>query len=211
MKHEYLVVCFACMSISMASAQTPLGLLGDDASPAARTHGPATAAVGDPYSFGRTMRWRGGFLEDSGVVLANDCSGAPDAQRCVQLQPAPATTNFEEKDLSTIVLPANSASAHSLLCQVVSPYIDYTIFNPDPQLASQAQVFAAATLRVESSILEDPELINPVTGQPFGGFFEETLPGEHRVNKTLGARQSERSGTQTVRASASAAMFPRRG
>lgn len=151
----------------------------------------SNAAVGDPHSFGRAVKWRGGFLQDTGIVLRTDCSASPATERCVQLLPAPASTDFEEDDLETIVLPANSASARSLLCQIVTPYINYTIFNPDPQNESQAHVYAAATLRVESSVLADPQLINPVTGQPFGGFFDETLPGAHRLDKMLGARQSE--------------------
>ena len=109
----------------------------------------------------------------------------------MQLLPAPASTEFEENDLDTIVLPGNSASARSLLCQVVTPSIHYTIFNPDPQRESQAHVYAAATLRVESAVLADPQLINPLTGQPFGGFFEETLPGAHLFDKMLGPLQSE--------------------
>lgn len=137
------------------------------------------------------MKWRGGFLEDTGIVLRKNCPLAPDTERCVQLLPAPASTQFEERDLDTIVLPGNSASARSLLCQVVSPSIHYTVFNPNPQLESQAHVYAAATLRVESSVLADPNLINPFTGQPFGGFFEETVPGAHLFDKMLGPLQSD--------------------
>jgi hypothetical protein len=29
-------------------------------------------------------------------------------------------------------------------------------------------------------VLEDPTLINPLTGQPFGGFIDTELPGAHR-------------------------------
>lgn len=151
----------------------------------------AQAGVGDPHSYGRAMKWRGGFLDDTGVVLRKDCSLSPDTERCVQLLPAPANTDFEERDLDTLVLPGNSASARSLLCQVVTPSIVYAIFNPDSQRESQAHVYAAATLRVESAVLADPQLINPLTGQPFGGFFEETLPGAHLLDKMLRPLQSE--------------------
>jgi hypothetical protein len=148
------------------------------------------AAVGDPHSFARAVKWRGGFLEDSGIVLREDCSQSTGTERCVQLLPAPASTEFEERDLDTIVLPGNSASARSLLCQIVSPYVHYTIFNPTQQ-ESQAHVYAAATLRVESSVLADPSLINPITGLPFGGFFEETLPGAHLFDRMLGPQKGE--------------------
>lgn len=155
---------------------------------------PAVAEVGDPHSFGRAMKWRGGFLEDAGVVpgivLFTDCSSPlPETMRCVQLLPPPATTEFEVSDLETIVLPGNSASARSLLCEVVSPDVSYSVFNFDMQLASQARASAEATLRVESSVLQDPQLINLLTGLPFNGFFVETLPGGHHFDQLLGPRQ----------------------
>jgi hypothetical protein len=98
MKSSSIILGLACLWLSTAGAQ-----------------------VGDPHSFGRPMKWRGGFIHDRSLVLRNDCSLAPSEERCVQLEPAPATTSFDEDDLDTIVLPANSASARSLLCQVVSP------------------------------------------------------------------------------------------
>lgn len=152
---------------------------------------PAAAQVGDAHSFGRAMKWRGGFLANTGIVLREDCSTAPETERCVQLLPAPAKTSFQVNDLETLVLPGNSASARSLLCQVVTPSIYYKVFNPDSQRASQAHVWARASLRVESAVLADPTLINPNTGQPFGGFLEEWLPGEHLFDRMLDPLQSE--------------------
>jgi hypothetical protein len=152
---------------------------------------PVVAEVGDPHSFARATKWRGGFLEDAGIVLRPDCSSSPpETEHCVQLLPPPATTAFDVSDIDTIVLPGNSASARSLLCEIVSPYINYSAFNPDMHLASQARASAEATLRVESSVLQDPQLINPLRGQPFNGFFIETLPGGHFFDQLLGPRQS---------------------
>ena len=150
---------------------------------------PVAAEVGDPHSFARATKWRGGFLKNTEVVLRKDCSSAPDTERCLQLLPEPATTQFEVNDLDTIVLPGNSASARSLLCQIVSPNIFYTVRNTSSQQGSQAHVYAAATVRVESAVLADPTLINPITGQPFGGFLVETLPGEHVREWFLGPLQ----------------------
>lgn len=165
MRLECVTACLALLWISTASAET-----------------------GDPHSFGRPMKWRGGFLQGSSVMLREDCSRAPAGQRCLQLQPAPATTEFDEHDLGTIVLPANSA--RSLLCQVVIPHVEYVIANPDP-LGNYASVWAVARLRVENAVLADPNLINPVTGQPFGGFFEDTLPGGHQRYKNLDGFEAE--------------------
>jgi hypothetical protein len=152
---------------------------------------PAAAQVGDAHSFGRPMKWRGGFLSNTGFALRADCSTAPETQRCVQLLPAPASTSFNVTDIETLTLPGNSASARSLLCPVVTPLIHYTVFNPDSQSASQARVWARPMLRVESAVLADPTLINPNTGQPFGGFIEEWLPGDHLFDKMLDPLQSE--------------------
>jgi hypothetical protein len=153
---------------------------------------PAAAQVGDPHSFGRPMKWRGGFLgSNAGILLLADCSGVPETVHCVQLSPAPASTSFNVTDIETLVLPGNSASARTLLCQVVTPAIGYTVFNPDPQRPSQAHVWARGTLRIESAVLADPALINPLTGQPFDGFIQTTLPGDHLFDKMLDPLQSE--------------------
>ena len=151
---------------------------------------PAVAQVGDPHSFARATKWRGGFIEDAGIVLRADCSASLPTEHCVQLLPAPATTEFEVSEVDTIVLPGNSASARSLLCEIVSPYVNYSAFNPDFQLSSQTYAYVTPMLRVESSVLQDPQLINPLTGQPFNGFFVETLPGGHYFSQTLQPRQS---------------------
>jgi hypothetical protein len=154
---------------------------------------PAAAQVSsDPYSFGRPMKWRGGFLgSNAGILLAADCSGVPEGVHCVQLLPAPESTRFDLADIETLVLPGNSASARTLLCQVVTPAIAYTVFNPDPQRTEQAHVWARGKLRIESAVLADPALINPLTGQPFGGFIETTLPGDHLFDEMLDPLQSE--------------------
>ena len=191
-----------------------LSKYGDDARPAAQSKAsadPSITEVGDPHSFGRAVKWRGGFLEDTAIVLRTDCP-LPSESRCVQLLPAPASTAFQEDNLDTIVLPANSASARSLLCQVVSPYIYYTVSNPNPQSKDQAHAFAYAKLRVESSVLADPHLINPITGQPFDGYFEDVLPGAHFFDKMLDPLQSEIVlWTETAHASALAATSLKRG
>jgi hypothetical protein len=153
--------------------------------------GPTLAEVDDPHSLGRPVKWRSGFLGNEHVLLRADCSALPEGARCVPLLPAPATTSFDVSDIDTLVLPGNSASARSLLCQVVTPDIRYTIRNPDPQQASQAHVFVEATLRIQSAVLADPTLINPVTGQPYGGFIDTILPGAHRLDKMLDPLQSE--------------------
>src|SRR5688500_13206176 len=57
--------------------------------------GPPLAAVDDPYSFGRPMKWRGGFLGIERVMLRADCTVVPEGVRCVPLLPAPASTSFE--------------------------------------------------------------------------------------------------------------------
>ena len=152
---------------------------------------PVAAQVGDPHSFGRPMKWRGGFMTNGGIALLADCSGAPETAHCVQLLPAPASTSFNVTDIETLVLPGNSASARSLLCQVVTPNIWYTVFNPDPQHASQAHVWLRGTLRIESAVLADPTLIDPNTGQPFGGFIQMSLPGDHYFDKMLDPLQRE--------------------
>jgi hypothetical protein len=132
--------------------------------------------VGDADSFGRTLKWMG--MAVVSITLRHDCTGFPEGgDRCVTLKPAPQFTTFDEQDVDTIMLPGQSA--HSLLCHWVSPITSYSLFNPSPA-ALNSIVRATPTIRFESVVLKDPTLINPLTGQPFGGFIDTELPGAHR-------------------------------
>ena len=132
------------------------------------------AEVGDAASFGRTATWLGltsGFIE-----LDTDCSpvnpGDPPRANCVLLNPAPAITSFDRADLDVITLPGRSTK--SLICHWQTPVANVFWQNTTPS-DGNARISIRPYYRIESEVLADPTLVNPLTGLPFAGGFEQSL------------------------------------
>jgi hypothetical protein len=149
---------------------------------------PSPADVGDADSFGRNVLWLG--LTDGNVDLAADCTG--DTFPCTVLAPPPAATSFSYTDLGHITLPAKAA--HSLLCYWFSPFLTIGYGN-DGAAPVVAHLNYTPTVTIENPMLNDPSLIDPTTGLPFGGSlltgmtssetFETPLePGTHVTERT---------------------------
>lgn len=127
--------------------------------------GPTEDEVGDVDSFGRPVRWLG--VTQMNLTLSDTCPADPGPDSaCAVLAPAPAATAFQFTDVARIVLPPKAAD--SLLCYWFSPYLTTTYANPTaaPVLA---RLRYSPTLTVENEVLDDPSLIDPTTGLPFGG------------------------------------------
>lgn len=129
--------------------------------------------VGDANSFGKPVKWLG--LLSGFVALSTDCTppaGEPATPNCFTLNPAPATTAFNAVDLASITLPGKSAE--TLLCHWQTPLVSYSVSNET--LGPQVATFRATPrYRIENEVLDDPALIDPGTGLPFGGSFEVAL------------------------------------
>lgn len=126
---------------------------------------PEREDVGDADSFGRPLKWLG--LTQANIVLSEDCSLPENENRdCQQITPGAGQTTFSFTDTAHITLPGKSAN--SLLCYWLSPMVSVAYWNPgmEPVIA---QLRYTPTLTVESEVLLDPALIDPSTGQPFGG------------------------------------------
>ncbi len=149
--------------------------------PAAHAQGRDEGSI-DPYSFGHHARWIG-LGQTQTVLLAADCSAPPEGARCVTLNPAPQATNFDERDLGRITIPA--ASSQSMVCHLTSPIWSYQFNNttgvPQPNAVLRIQPY----ITVESEVLNDPALIDPRTGAPYGGRFEDAMPGQLRESRSL--------------------------
>lgn len=120
--------------------------------------------VGDVDSFGRNLKWLG--VTQMNVTLADTCPPPADDPGCVVLNPAPAPTSFALQDLARITLPRKAA--HSLLCYWFSPFLTVGYSNPTSAPAT-ARLTYSPTLTLENPVLDDPALIDPMTGLPFGG------------------------------------------
>ena len=144
--------------------------------------GPSSTDVGDADSFGRNMTWLG--LTDGAIELSPDCSSG--AEHCQVLAAAPATTTFEFNDVGRIKLPAKASN--SLLCYWFSPVLTIDYDNPTaaPVVARLAYV---PTITVENPVLDDPALIDPNTGLPFGGSLLTGMTSSERFEVPLVAGQ----------------------
>ncbi|KFN42306.1 hypothetical protein [Arenimonas metalli] len=134
--------------------------------------------VGDPDTFGKPLKWLG--LVSINLLLTDNCSpvaGEPALENCIQLAPAPATTPINATDLASITLPGRSAE--TLLCHWQTPIVSYSLANYTGAPAQYA-FRLSPTYRFESEVLDDPALINPATGLPFGGSLSTTLTSVNR-------------------------------
>ena len=131
-----------------------------------RAAAPTLEDVGDVDSFGRDVIWLG--LTSAFINLSDTCPIDPDNpdELCQVLAPAPAPTAFNFEDAAHITLPGKST--HSLLCYWFSPVlnVNYSNFGATRVLA---RLRYTPTLTVENPVLDDPALIDPTTGAPFGG------------------------------------------
>jgi hypothetical protein len=146
-----------------SAARPSAPLLADSSISAAA---PTVEEVGDADSFGRNVTYLG-LAQTLSVVVADDCSGSdPTLERCVLANAAPAPTSFNEAGLATISLPTKATK--SLICFALTPFIQVQWEN---NLAAPANArFAAnALVTIDNEVLDDPTLIDPGTGLPFGG------------------------------------------
>lgn len=132
---------------------------------------PTAEDVGDPDSFGRNVTYLG-LTQTLGVIVSPDCTGSdPTIERCVVGAPAPASTAFNESGLAVMNLPAKAT--RSLMCFTLTPFVSAHWAN-NLATPATAEFTASAVITIENEVLDDPALINPGTGLPFGGSL--TLP-----------------------------------
>lgn len=165
--------------------------------PIAAAAAPTTDDVYDVDSFGRSVKYLG--LTSAFITLDPACPppSSPD-EYCQTLNPTPgAFTNFNFPDAARIVLPAKASN--SILCYWFSPLLTVTYQNP-----TAGQVIARfrynPTLTIENSVLDDPALIDPTTGAPFGGKLLTSMSSSeiHQVPMAPGVAFTERLRDSTV-------------
>lgn len=132
----------------------------------AKAAGPTVDDVYDVDSFGRPVVYLG--LASAFINLSDTCPTDPSNpdELCTVLNPAPALTAFNYEDSAHITLPAKSTN--SLLCYWFSPLLNVTWSNPGAT-PTLGRLRYNPTLTVENPVLDDPALIDPTTGVPFGG------------------------------------------
>jgi len=143
--------------------------VGSSIAAAAHAAGPAAADVGDADSFGRNMHFLG--TAQTGTITVTSDPSFPD-DHCLLTAPAPANTVGIFNDIGRMRLPAKATN--SVLCQAVTPFFFW--FASNPLSAPASTTFSAgASFTIENPLLDDPSLIDPTTGLPFGGKLDVAL------------------------------------
>ncbi|MBX3713692.1 MAG: hypothetical protein KF800_17160 [Lysobacter sp.] len=181
---------------------------GTVARPAAR-RAPMMARLADPIypvtedevydteSFGRYVKWLG--LTSAYVNVMSGCPKptTPD-EYCQELNPAPgAFTSFAFDDTARIKLP--KAASNSILCYWFSPVLTVTYSNVTASRAI-GRFRYTPTLTIENPVLDDPSLIDPTTGAPFGGKLLTSMSSSESFQESLepGVTLTERSRDSAV-------------
>ncbi len=183
-------------STAPASRRSPAST-GQAVTAAAGTMAKPTAAqVGDADTFGRNVVYAG-LISSGTVTMAADCTPVagdpppgPD-DRCVTMNPAPAITTFDLPDIGRMWLPGKSS--HNILCHWLSPIVIYSLYNGAGATAN-GRITLTPYLKIESEVLNDPTLIDPNTGLPYGGVLETGFAASYQSSHTLaaGERDTER-------------------
>lgn len=150
----------------------------------------SNADVGDADSFGSKVIYEG-VVQTGQVIAQEDCSSVtglgPD-DRCVTVNPQPASTSFDFEDLGRITLPAKSTN--DLLCFHSTTFESWDFLNEGAS-AADAQIFFGETATIENQLLNDPSLIDPNTGLPFNGKLTVSIGPSRFEAKTLQAGADE--------------------
>ncbi len=174
-------------------SQRRLSLTAKAAAAPGAAAAPTLEDVGDVDSFGRDVKWLG--VANAFVSLDPTCDD-PEAD-CQILAPSPAITAFNFMDAASIKLPKKSAN--SLLCYWFSPVLTINYHNETATRAI-ARLRYLPTLTVENEVLDDPALIDPTTGLPFGGSLLTTMTSSERLDTPLepGVQYSQRTRDSAV-------------
>jgi hypothetical protein len=161
---------------------------------------PAAPTVEDVYdvdSFKRSVTYLG--LASAFINLNTTCPTDPanPDELCATLNPAPAFTNFNFQDAARIKLPAKSSN--SILCYWFSPVLNIGYGNSGTTPA-YGRLRYNPTLTIENPVLDDPALIDPTTGAPFGGKLLTSMSSSESFVVPLdpGVSFSERTRDSTV-------------
>lgn len=181
MKLRILGSAILCAStVASASAKAPNAEFLQARKEAAQIAAAApVATVGDADSFGRYVKFAG--LMTSGVItLASDCTPDPSFppgpdDHCYLTDAAGAATNFVANDVARILVPAKTAN--SMLCHWQTPVVVYAFSNPTGSYRPNARILVTPSYTIQNAALNDPSLINPNTGLPFGGSLTLNLVG----------------------------------
>jgi hypothetical protein len=134
---------------------------------------PLNPDVGDVDSFGHTVIYLGRF-QSIPMIVRDPCSPGndPTKLRCTNMLHDGLVTNMKETDLGVMHLPARATK--TLICFAYNTQYR-TEFSASLSASHSTSFFIAADITIENSVLNDPALVDPFTGQPLAGKLSLSL------------------------------------
>jgi hypothetical protein len=165
---------------------------------------PTVNDVGDADSFGHPAKFMGavgGFVTLSPTACPATPSPSPGpggSSECFQLNPAPAQTSFEADDICRVKLPKGSTkdNIYPVLGLIMSYQLQNSTGSPQPHGIYSID----ASISIESTVLNDPSIIDPLTGMPANGKIQTGYTYAYRDDRTMqdGDRQRLRQNVARV-------------
>lgn len=158
---------------------------------------PSENDVGDPDSFGKPANYLG---VSSGFIYVNNCpapsptptpSVAPNnnSPQCFTTQACPGSDFFDVYNIAAIVLPKNAT--HDMIYPVLNFFHDFTVENTSGSPQNSVFFEYTADITIESTVLNDPSCIDPITGNPCGGQLQFQF-GDNRMREDRSMNPGDR-------------------
>jgi hypothetical protein len=149
----------------------------------------AAPGVSDPDSFGRDVIYLG-VAGTPPLIFKTNCalSPPPAPALCITMNAQPVMTSFAENKLATLTIPPKSTN--SLLCFALTPSVNFQFHNQTGVAQPTARFVVRPTVSIENEVLNDPALINPMTGLPFNGRINLVLV-TFAESRSMGANENE--------------------
>jgi hypothetical protein len=141
--------------------------------------------LGDTDSFGTNVKFAGSATSGT-VYFAQTCQPPPTPlgaeDRCLNVNSF-FQIHYDYKDLGKIVFPPNTFQ--NVIYPQIKNTLGYYFTNPNNN-GIYTHYNYRPYITFESPVLFDPTLINPLTGQPFKGKIDISLPNKEFHNTLVG-------------------------
>lgn len=131
------------------------------------------AEVGDPASFGRSVRFLGAMF-GQGITFSTNCGGVVGTTICVPVDYTTGEGTASLPDFATQTLPAGSMQ--NLLCHWATPFTVANFTNRTGVNRRRHYVRLQATVTLENPALVLPHRTDPATRAPLAGSISFGLP-----------------------------------
>ncbi|GAB2508277.1 hypothetical protein [Lysobacter humi (ex Lee et al. 2017)] len=138
------------------------------------------AEVGDPGSFGRSVRFLGAMF-GQGITFSSNCGGVIGNTICVPVDATTGEGTASLPDFATQTLPAGSMQ--NLLCHWATPFTVATFNNRTGVNRRRHYVRLQATITLENPGLVLPHRTDPSTRAPLAGSISFGLPSSELAER----------------------------